>query len=150
MRTWNCRDKLIEAELLYTAGATGKLLLARFCSNSGLLRQRADTPLLTACLHQVMSAPRGQVVWSAAQTPDDLPEHAGLEPVSFAENGEPEDLDRDGGEELVRSFPHVAIVFGSGQPSGDGTLSVTSRYQSFSVGLKGPGLALMPAASKLA
>ncbi|KAK9794671.1 hypothetical protein WJX73_005045 [Symbiochloris irregularis] len=73
-----------------------------------------------------MTEQRGQVIWSAAQTPS-VPQSFGLEAVSFTARGDPDDLDREDGEEVVQRFEAVAIVLGESEYRGNGALCVTNR-----------------------
>ena len=74
-----------------------------------------------------MSAPRGQVVWTADPQPS-LAQRYGLESIGYTAAGEPEDLDREGGEGVVSRYEEVAMILGDSQDQGLGNLCVTNRY----------------------
>lgn len=74
-----------------------------------------------------MSAQRGQVIWSAAETPS-VPQSFGLEAVSFTDRGDPDHLDQEDGEEVVQRFHEVAIVLGESEFRGNGALCITNRF----------------------
>ena len=73
-----------------------------------------------------MSAERGQVIWSAAQTPA-LPQRYGLEVVTFTARGDPDDLDQQDEEEVVQRFEQVSLVLGESELRQDGALCITNR-----------------------
>ena len=83
-----------------------------------------------------MDGPGPHVIWSANAQPS-LAERCGLTVVEYTETDEPEDLDADGGESVVRRFPAVALALGDSLEEGTGALLITNRYPYRSMSAEG-------------